>query len=349
MKKLLVSVLLGLIGLGLSAQESESAKTGWSFVPFPDVSYNSDLGLNLGAFSDFFYYGDGSVYPNFLHHIAVAGAWATKGSWYLHGMFDSPSLIPGARVTGSLTWRDCSANNFYGFNGIASPFDATMDMNQETRTAYYTYHRQLLRASALFQTARVAKPNALAGLVFRHIGISDFSLEKYDSDRTLYRAYQAAGLIRSDEAAGGSSLELKLGGSWDTRDVELVPNKGFYAEAYLNGNLDLSHGKYHYAQLVLHWRHFVPIVFKRLTFAYHLGLQQKFVGNMPFYMLPEIATLYYQYEENEGMGSRYTAREIPPGQEASRNRYSPPENPTGTAVKSASCRHLSWAFFRGSA
>ena len=37
------------------AAAQEEPKTGWVFTPFPDVSYNSDIGLNLGGFCDFFY------------------------------------------------------------------------------------------------------------------------------------------------------------------------------------------------------------------------------------------------------------------------------------------------------
>jgi hypothetical protein len=52
----------------------------------------------------------------------------------------------------------------------------------------------------------------------------------------------------------------------------------------------------------------VPLIFGRLTFAYHLGLQHQFAGEIPFYNLHEISTLHYQYEESEGLGSRYTLR-----------------------------------------
>ena len=137
--------------LTVTAAAQEEPKTGWVFTPFPDVSYNSDIGLNLGAFCDFFYYGDGTDYPNFQHHIAVSGAWATKGSWYLHGLFDSKTLVRGARVTGSLTYRDASMNNFYGFNGLHSPYFPELDLNADTRKAFYTDHRRVLRAVATLQ------------------------------------------------------------------------------------------------------------------------------------------------------------------------------------------------------
>ena len=40
------------------AQAQEQPKTGWKFTPMPNISYNTDIGLNLGAFCDFFYYGE---------------------------------------------------------------------------------------------------------------------------------------------------------------------------------------------------------------------------------------------------------------------------------------------------
>ena len=238
----------------------------------------------------------------------MCGAWATKGSWYLHGMFDSKTLVRGARVTGSLTFRDASMNNFYGFNGLHSPYIRELDLNTDTRTAYYTDHRRVLRAAATIQGPVSGRLNWMGGVVFRRIAISDFDLKNYDNGNSLYRNYLSTGLIHSDEAPGGSSLEGRIGLTYDSRDIEWVPNRGMYWEAYVNGNVDLSHGQYHYAQFVGHFRHYVPIVFGRLTFAYHLGLQHQFAGRMPWYNLNEISNLIYQYEEYEGMGSRYTVR-----------------------------------------
>ena len=308
MRRLVTSLVALLAAFSLLAQEKPAPKTGWVFTPMPDLSYNSDLGLNLGAFCDFFYYADGTIYPNFHHHIAVAAAWATKGAWYVHGMFDSRSLIPGARITASLTYRDASANNFYGFNGIASPFDPLLELNRGTRTAYYTNHRQMFRAAAVIQREGRNQINWMGGIVLRHIRLQDISLKNYDAGNSLWLAYQHAGLIRADEAHGGTSLELKGGFTYDTRDVELFPGKGLYGELYLNGNVDLSHGKYHYAQLVGHFRHFIPLLTNRLTLAYHVGIQHQLLGEMPFYNLSEISTLLYKYEEHEGLGSRYTIR-----------------------------------------
>ena len=303
-----MTAVLAAVLTALVAGAQEEPKTGWGFTPLPDVSYNSDIGLNLGALCDFFYYGDGSDYPNFQHHVAVCGAWATKGSWYMHGLFDSKKLIYGARVTGSLTYRNVSMNNFYGFNGPNAPFFPEMDRNRETRTAYYTDHRKIFRAAATVQGSLCGKLHWMAGTVFRSIRLSDFDLKNYDNGNTLYRSYRTAGLIHADEAEGGNNLEGRIGLTYDSRDIEWVPSRGIYGELYVNGNMDLSHRHYHYAQLVGHFRHFIPLVSGWITLAYHLGLQHQFAGEMPWYNLNEISNLIYQYEEYEGLGSRYTIR-----------------------------------------
>ena len=307
MKRFLLGWLLAFsFSLALCAQEEP--KTGWVFTPMPDVSYNSDIGLNLGAFSDFFYYGDGSTYPNFLHHIGVTAAFATKGSWYLHGMFESVALIPDTRVSASVTYRDAFTNNFYGFNGIKSPFFEELELNPQTRTAWYTHRRRFFRAALAFQGELSDHLSWMAGGVFRRVWMSDFTLRNYDSDRTLYRTYRSAGLIEAEEADGGISLEPKAGFVYDSRDVELFPGKGIYGELYLVANGDLKQWKYNYAQLVAHWRQYLSLWPGRIIFAYHLGLQHTLFGEIPFYNLNELATLSYQYEEFSGLGSRYSVR-----------------------------------------
>lgn len=309
MRKALLLVFGIFAATALLAQEEP--KTGWGFTPMPNVSYNTDLGVSLGAYSDFFYYGEKghSTFPNFLHHIGVVAIYATKGSWFLHGLFDSVALIPGMRVSATATYRDVMANNFYGFNGIAAPFDPALELNAATRTAWYTNHRRFLRLSASLMGHFNAHLDWMGGLVARSVHMSDFDLQHYDSSKSLFLAYHDAGLIRDDEMAGGASLELKAGFVWDSRDIELSPTRGMYAELYLLGNADLSHGgRYHYGQLVAHWRNYLSLFTPRIIFASHLGLQHPIYGEIPYYNLNELATITYQYEECSGLGSRYSVR-----------------------------------------
>jgi hypothetical protein len=52
----------------VSAQEKK-VKTGWNFGgALPAITYDSDLGFEYGALAEFFNYGDGSKYPDFIDH-----------------------------------------------------------------------------------------------------------------------------------------------------------------------------------------------------------------------------------------------------------------------------------------
>lgn len=308
MKK--AGIFLLLLGAVLTAGAQEQPKTGWSFVPLPNLGFSTDTGVALGAMSDFFYYGDGSVYPNYLHHLGFAAAYTTKGAWYAHAYFESPSLVKGIRLNASLTYRDAMVNNFYGFNGIAQPYDPALDANQLTRTAWYTNRRRIFRAAASAQGKITASLGWLGGVVARYTGVGDFSLERYDSGKSLFLAYHDAGLIRDDEWTGGSSVEFKAGLIWDSRDIERAPSRGILAELYLLSNTDIGRWKYHYGQLVAHYRQYISLWPEHLVLAFHLGLQHQVWGEMPFYNLNEIATLFYPVEEYDGLGSRVSVRGI---------------------------------------
>ena len=140
--------------------------------------------------------------------------------------------------------------------------------------------------------------------------MSNFSLERYDSQYSLYQEYRKVNLIRADEYEGGMSLEFKAGLSYDSRDIERNPGKGIFAELYALSNIDVEHGKYHYGQLVAHFRHYITLFPGRCIFAYHLGLQHQIWGEMPFYNLNEIATPFYPFDEFDGIGSRASVRGI---------------------------------------
>ena len=299
------------------AQE-EKPRTGWSFISLPNLSYNSDLGLSLGAWGDLFYYGDGSQGPNFLHHLGFSGAYMTKGSWFLHAFFDSDSLIPGISLRSSATYRDVPADSFYGFNGIASPFDASLEMNRDSRTAYYTYRHRYIRVSLTGSGAVSGNLRWLGGAVFRWVQTADFDLANYDSGHSLYLDYVDRGLIRADEMGGGASLEFKAGVRYDSRDMPLTPGQGLFAQLYLLGNVCLQGGPYHYGQLVADFRQYLPLLPQRLLFAWHLGLQHTLWGEVPFYLTNELATPEYRYEDFTGLGFR-----LSPLQTALRTDFQP--------------------------
>ena len=122
MKKILIVFLLIIVALPASAQEKK-VKTGWKFGgALPTITYDSDLGFQYGALAEFFNYGDGSKYPDFLDHTYTEISRYTKGSGIYRFMYESNHLIPGVHMTSDLSYLPDQASHFYGFNGYESTF-----------------------------------------------------------------------------------------------------------------------------------------------------------------------------------------------------------------------------------
>lgn len=288
------------------ATPKKKVKTGWNFGPLPAIGFNSDLGFNFGALCDIFYYGDGSTFPEYMHKFNVEASWYTKGSGIFHLFYDSKYLLPKTRVTFAATYMPNKMMSFYGFNGYASPYSA--DIAKENGS-YYAMNRDLLRILADFQGDITEDIGWAAGISFWDYKIGRVKLPKYEGEPSLYETYVEKGIIRPEEARGGSQLELKLGLVYDTRDHEPAPTRGIWAEVIAYGSPDII-GKTgnSYLKLSAHFRQYVPIVRDRLTFAYHLAYQGTLAGSPPFYTQQAITTLYLRQVNSEGLGSINTLR-----------------------------------------
>jgi len=72
----------------------EKIKKGWTWAALPVVAYDADMGVQLGALGQVFYYGDGSTYPEYKHTVYAECSWFTKGSAVYQVFYDSKYLIP---------------------------------------------------------------------------------------------------------------------------------------------------------------------------------------------------------------------------------------------------------------
>ena len=303
----IVAALLAALSVAAGAQDK--AATGWNIGPLPCVSYNSDLGFQYGVCADAFYYGDGSLFPDYLHRFYIEASTYTGGQTLLHAQYDSKHLIPGLRVTGAVSWQHDPLFYFYGFNGSVG-FDPDLNLNKDTGMARYSYERTMLRVLLDFQGRIADKLNWVGGASFWNFANGDFDSKKYSylPASSLYTQYVAGGLIPAAQAGGGSHLEMKAGVVYDTRDQEAAPSKGIWAETYLNGSPDLFGSGCSYLKLAAHFRQYLPLAKDRLVFAYHLAYQGKLAGETPFYMLPVIYTLYLRQTGSEGIGGLNTVR-----------------------------------------
>lgn len=293
-------------GIPAPPTENKKVKKGWNFGPLPAVGYNSDLGFQFGALCDIFYYGDGSLFPQYLHKFNVEASWYTKGSGVFHLFYDSKFLIPKTRFTFAATYMPNKMMSFYGFNGYASPYSAAI---AKENPSYYAIDRNLLRILADFQGSLSDRIGWAAGISFWDYRIGRVKLPKYEGKPSLYQRYVDKGIIRPEEAHGGSLIELKAGLVYDTRDHEPAPNRGIWAELIAYGSPDIINRTGNsYLKMSAHFRHYVPLLYNRLTFAYHIAYQGTVAGRPPFYTQQSIATLYLRQVNSEGLGSINTVR-----------------------------------------
>ena len=326
MKKILFATAVLFASISLFAQEEEKEmKTGWSFGVLPTATYSVDNGFQAGAFGDVYYYGDGSTYPDPLHKISWEASYFThshRSRFYL--AYDSKYLIPGMRVNASATYVNDPLYSFWGYNGGASlaNLPQTYDTywtNKTTGINYFGMSRQMLRILANLQGRITDNLNWAAGVNFWNWKLGDMrdtgyknegsdTKLYYDKEKTLYKDYQKLGLINDAEKDGGTALELNAGFVFDTRDIEAAPNRGIWAEAYLNGNVINQR----YLKACLYFRHYIDIPIHipagDPVFAYRLAWQQTIAGETPLCMIQNNPLLVQRNMISEGFGSSNTIR-----------------------------------------
>lgn len=285
--------------------KKEYRKQGWSFIPLPAISYSSDLGIQLGAILDVYWFGDGSTYPEYLHKFTAEACYFTKGSGIYYLFYDSKYLIKGLRLTASASYLPNTMMAFYGFNGYPAPYI------KEKNAGFYAIDRNLLRIMGDLQGPIVGNLGWAAGIGFFNYNTGRTKVKKYDGETTLYDLYKKYGIIRGNESNGGSHIELRAGLVYDTRDNEPDPSRGIYADVLLYGSPDIINRRgYGYMKLAASFRHYVPLIKNRLTFAYRLCWQGTIAGNTPFYVQQNYSTLFLKQINSDILGGAISLRGI---------------------------------------
>ena len=335
-RKILVITMAVLCVLEMSAQSDtalihkedktqDKVKTGWNFGGLPVVSYDSDLGLQLGALMNLYYYGDGSRYPKYDHSIYVEGSWYLKGSGIFRFYYDSDRLIKGIRTSFDLSYLPDRAFKFYGFNGYESVYNPSWDDDEHpdyVSRVFYRTNRKFFRAKLDFQgKIKSEKLRWLAGADFYSINMDTVNISHLNEGKTpedmlpdtagLWQKYNSWGIIPANEKNGGLFTVVKVGIVYDSRDNEALPNKGIWTEAIFAmapkfaSNMDQGFIKF----AVTH-RQYFTLVKKRLTAAYRLGLQVNVAGHTPYYAQGLMYYVTMKGAYNEGLGGGKTIRGI---------------------------------------
>ena len=270
----------------------EATKSGWSIGLMPAFSYNNDMGFLVGALAQVFDYGDGTVYPNYRHKFMANLNIYSRGAKQVSLDYDSKFLIPGKRVTASLSYMDNPLYGFYGFNGAVSPYYADLDLRKSADgtegIAFYANHQRQLSAKLDLKGRLADHLTWIGGGVYSWQRFSDTAFRVYDGTESLFHQYVATGLIPAADT-WGHRMELKGGLVYDTRDFEANPERGIFATVTASGGMSVSEGVRTSLVFSADFRHYVPIFPSRLTLAYQLAYKGLAAGSLPFYALPSFA------------------------------------------------------------
>jgi len=327
MKKTFLAFLISMLMFSLSAQEKK-VKTGWKFGgALPAITYDSDLGFQYGALAEFFNYGDGSKYPDFLDHTYTEISRYTKGSGIYRFMFESNHLIPGVQWISDLSYLPNQAATFYGFNGYESVYnkdwmDDKLSSPPYRTRMFYRFQKNQFR----FKNDFLGKLSGehikwSAGFAFQDFTTSSVNIDKLnkgkkdklpsvDSVPGLFERYQTLGIIPSDEARGGWVNTVKVGIMWDSRDNRPNPMKGFWTEIGIIAAPKFIGNNWEFLKLYITHRQYFTLIEKDLSFVYRLGYQTTLSGHAPFFFQPEVITSRLIGETSEGLGGSKTLRGI---------------------------------------
>ena len=324
MKKQLILPLLCMLAMASSAQDTaRHIRRGWTFGALPSVAYDADLGLQYGALTNIYYFGDGSTYPEYLHSFYAEAAYTTKHFGIFRFAYDSKYLIPKHRLSIDLTYLPDQMCDFYGYNGYSSyhfPEYSTQNDLRYISRAYYKYRRDLFRLSADLQGSIAKNLFWNTGIGLLHFAVGPVDVKRLNSFTkkkekqlpdtiTLFDQYVAHGYISQDEASGGLHPYLHAGITYDTRDRQQNPTHGIHADAFLTYYAGLGRmGDFNNLKLNLNWRNYLPIASDRLIFAYRIGTQLNLAGDCPFYLNTYLNQLYMQRVIYEGLGGANSVR-----------------------------------------
>ncbi len=327
MKKTLTVLLMALLTLTVSAQEKK-VKTGWKFGgALPTITYDSDLGFQYGALVEFFNYGDGSKYPDYLDHTYTEISRYTKGSGIYRFMYESNHLIPGVHITSDLSYLPDQANHFYGFNGYESVFNRDW-MDQETESyrtrMFYRFERNQFRWKNDLQ-GKLSGDHIKwsAGLAFQNFNVNSVDIERLnkgkegedllptiDEEPGLFETYKGLDLITANEADGGWVNTVKAGIVWDSRDNRPNPMKGIWTEAGIEIAPKFMGNDWGFSKFYLTHRQYFTLIKDDLAFVYRLGYQATLSGDVPFFYQSQVITSMLTGATNEGLGGSSTLRGV---------------------------------------
>ena len=267
---------------------------GWEFVGLPALNYSSDEGFGYGVLAEIYNYGNGLT--PYKYTLQPTIFLTTKGRRDGVFFFDAPHVLPnGWRFDFTLAHEEQQAMPYYGI-GNTTVYDSTLE--RAPNPYYYRYERVGNRFATNVQHKL---GNAPARFLVGY-GIQKITTDAtpYDSGSTLL-----ASQLGGAPSPSGTIGFVRAGLVWDTRDREIGPNKGTWAEL-LAQRVDRMFGASdEYTRVTATVRHYIPIR-ANLVGAVRV-LAQQTSGDVRFYDMP---TLQSSFKNQEGLGGDKSVRGI---------------------------------------
>jgi len=304
-------------------QETEEGKTkGLSLIAVPMLSFDTDLGIQFGAFGHLFNYGDGSRYPKYDYSVSLEYSRYTKGGQQFRLSFDSDRLIKNIQTNLDVVYLEDLLAYFFGYNGYNAVYIPEME---QMNRAFYRYQNKSFRIKPDFQGYfGDTRFGWIAGVSIMHVNPGSVDFARINRDKTnslqnlpedpdmyLFNKYVNWGIISSEETKKKWLNYLKIGVKYDTRDFALNPFRGMLTEVMLQGAPSFLFNDFPHAKFAVIHRQYVPVVDKRMNFVYRVFYQTT-VGNskVPFYAQPLLMSSFETSTMTQGLGGARTLRGI---------------------------------------
>ena len=292
MRAVLIVAALATATSPLRAQERLS---GIRVSGLPAVNYNSDEGFGYGIVAGIYDHGDGTRDP-YRWAVEPLLFFTTGGHTTLRAFVDIPYLLPTLRlsVLAALD-RDC-CSPYFGF-GNASPYDPTL-ASPDSGPNPYTYRRNRVTGSVDVQW-RPGGPVRLLGGVAAYRNIADSR-----GGNTQFALDSVAGVFPAADAAT-TTVGLKVGIVFDSRDQERDPSRGIWADALVWQGLTALGSATSFTRVTGTVRGYAPLTSWLRVAARVLG--ESVYGTMPVTMLGDIGTAF---GDLQGFGGEGTIRGV---------------------------------------
>jgi hypothetical protein len=311
---LVSSLLLPLLILAedTAANKKQSNKpVRYNLGIIPAINFDADLGFRYGAVINFFDYGIPNSKPKYKQYLQTRLINSTGGTLLAQALLESNTILKRKWVIAEASYLVDTRMDFFGFNGRQAVYQPSFIQSYSElfiHKDFYTHKRNKLRLRFDVQHQLGQSPwRLLTGLSLNRYIIKDHhftAVHDASQMQSLFTNYKNWGLIKSDEAEGGTISLVSLGLIYDTRNENCYCTNGTWFEGLLF-YAPKSISSQTFSKLVLTYRQHKSFYNDKITLSVRASSQQKISGQIPFYMLP---TYFDSRLNQDGPGGAFNLR-----------------------------------------